>query len=138
MSIYNFHTTRGEQTKKSLVFLVLAVLMLTMSSCLIQPKCKKPQFSLLDGDFMSIGSQTYGATIYWTIRSGGSDPGDPHSGSNIYRGKIGLRGLAFPVSIKAQAVKEGYRNSDIASRYLEFKDVFPDLESPADTMAYRM
>ena len=123
--------------KKSLVFLVLAVLVLTMSSCLIQPKCKKPQASAYGDGTVSLGSQTYGAEIYFTYREGGDPPSDPHSGSNLFRrgDKINMEGLDFPIIIKAQAVKEGYRNSGIATiRYSSREDVFFGETNYPDTL----
>jgi len=128
--------------KKAL--LLLAFLMLILSSCLIQPRCKKPQASAYGDGSVTLGSQTYGAEIYFTYREGGDPPSDPHSGSNLFRrgDKINMEGLDFPIIIKAQAVKEGYRNSGIATiRYSSREDVFfgetnqPDsLDAPVDTL----
>lgn len=122
---------------KKALFL-LAVLMLTLSSCLIQPKCKKPQASTYGDGNVTLGSQTYGSEIYFTYCGGGDTPSNPHSGSNLFRNgdKINMEYLDFPITIKAQAVKTGYRNSSIAIiRFSSREDVFWGEGSPADTMS---
>ena len=120
--------------KKALVFLVLAVLVLTMSSCKIQPKCGKPQFSTLASGLVIIGSQTFGSTIYYTLSDEGGSPPDPDTGSIIYTEPIDIRGKSFPVTIKAQVMKEGYRNSSIATRVFYREDVFFGETNYPDTL----
>lgn len=122
--------------KKALVFLVLAVLALTMSSCKIQPRCGKPKFSTLTSGLVVIGSQTYGSTIYYTLSDEGGSPPDPDTGSIIYTEPIDIRDKSLPVTIKAQVMKEGYRNSSIATKMFDYGYVYfgNEVSTPVDTI----
>lgn len=110
---------------KSLFLFAVACMMLTaMTSCNRMPKCETPTFDEPVYDELSMGSQTYDATIYYTYRDDGETPPDPHSGSNVYRKPLYLEsmGLKSPVVMKARAVRKGYRNSDIATETIIFQE----------------
>ena len=68
--------------------------------------CVSPTFSV-NGNLLSISSQTEGATIYYTL-----DGSTPTTSSNVYKNPITL---TQNCTIKAIAVAEGHKNSDIAT-----------------------
>lgn len=135
--------------QKILASVGLFVVLFAMASCNREPqvpKCEKPTFSVGEYDRISIGSQTYEATIYYEVMRGGGEPYDPHSGSRVFEHFLYTRfpGKPTPIVIKAQAVLEGYENSDIATEtfYIDANATDPDTEFMLDktnqTLSWRL
>ncbi len=120
--------------QKILASVGLFVVLFAVASCHREPKvpkCEKPTFSVGEYDRISIGSQTYEATIYYEVMRGGDEPYDPHSGSRVFEHFLYTRipGKPTPIVIKAQAVLEGYENSDIATEtfHIDANATDPDI-----------
>lgn len=103
-----------------LVFATLCMLAMAGCDLIGEPQCKIPEIALDDGKII-IGTKTYGAEVAYTIGWEGEEPPDPNTSSSVYTEPISLWGQP-PAIVKAQAYKDGFRNSRIATKELDFEE----------------
>jgi hypothetical protein len=96
--------------------------MLALGGCesIYQPRCKAPEITLEDSEIL-IGTKTYGAEVAYTIGWEGEEPPDPNTSSSVYTKPMRIGGRP-PAIVKAQAYKDGFRNSRIAKKELDFEE----------------
>jgi len=104
------------------VMLLLLVLFITILASSCKRRCETPAFRFIDrgyGNFVTIGS-TIGSTIYWTVVENSlTNEYIPDSASNVYNEPINLDSFTYPVTINAQAYKDGLRISKVGTQTFE-------------------
>jgi len=90
-----------------------------LSLMAIPKEVSAPQFSPSTGSFstdqlVTISDATPGATIYYSVATGGAAPSDPTAASTAYTGPIPVAGDGTVATIKAIAAKAGMTASAIA------------------------
>ena len=111
-----------------------------LSLSAIPKEVSAPLFIPSTGSFstdqlVTIGDATPGATIYYSIATGGAVPPDPTTASTAYTGPIPVAGNGTVATIKAIAAKAGMTTSAVAQGTISIAYIYGVTATPTISLA---